>query len=191
MKSLILDSATKNLYCAIVIDEKLMFEKYLEGQNDHAKAIVQLVADGCETSGIDLVDLDEIICGIGPGSYTGVRMAVTVTKMVASLADVGLKTISTLYLMASGSQGLVSASIDARRGNAFMAVYDDGKELLKEGLYQRDQIKKTWDTCVTESSFLVNPFKVLEYASPVENPFLVVPNYLRETEAERNLHHEN
>ena len=126
MKSLILDSATKNLYCALIIDNEVVFEEYISGTNDHAKRVVDVVDKACKKANIRALDLDEIICGIGPGSYTGVRMAVTVCKMLASLSNVKMKTISTLLLMSSGSVGVCKASIDARRGTSFTGLYKKG-----------------------------------------------------------------
>ena len=123
MYDLILDSSTKILYISLVKDEKVVYEKYLEGKNDHAKNIVYMVDEALKSENIDAFKLDKIIVGYGPGSYTGVRMAVTVAKMIAVFANVKLYTISTLLLMASGEKDLVKASIDARRGNAFSFVY--------------------------------------------------------------------
>ena len=76
MYTLLLDSATKVLYVALVKDENVIYEKYLEGKNDHAKAIVRLVDEALNVAGIDTFALDKIIVGVGPGSYTGVRMAI-------------------------------------------------------------------------------------------------------------------
>lgn len=190
MKSLILDSATKNLYCALVIDNEVIFEKYITGTNDHAKRVVDVVDEACKRAGIKALDLDEVICGIGPGSYTGVRMAVTVCKMIASLSNVKMKKVSTLLLMASASNGICKASIDARRGNSFTGFYKNGERLLDEGMYSNDYEPVKCDSYVNETNFKVNPILVLNKAIEVENPFIAVPNYLRDTEAERNLHHD-
>ena len=78
MYTLILDSATKTLYVALLKDNNVLKEIYLEGRNDHAKNIVLKVEEILNDNNIKAFDLDDIIVGIGPGSYTGVRMAVTV-----------------------------------------------------------------------------------------------------------------
>ena len=101
MYNLILDSSTKILYVALVDDNNVLFEKYIEGKNDHAKNIVKAVDDALKSANIEAKNLDKVIVGYGPGSYTGVRMAVTVAKMLAIFAGVKLYTISTLRLMAS------------------------------------------------------------------------------------------
>ena len=82
MYTLIIDSATKVLYHALVKDDKVVKEIYTKGQNDHAKNIVSLIEKMLKEENITVDNLDKIVCGIGPGSYTGVRMAVTVTKFL-------------------------------------------------------------------------------------------------------------
>lgn len=188
MYNLILDSSTKILYVALVDDNNVLFEKYIEGKNDHAKNIVKAVDDALKANNIEAKNLDKVIVGYGPGSYTGVRMAVTVAKMLAIFAGVKLYTISTLRLMASGKKGVVKALIDARRGNAFATVFDmdNGKYVLNEGLYSYEELEG-YDNLVDDSNFKVDPFYVLNNSSLVDEPHLLVPNYLRDTEAERNL----
>lgn len=190
MYSLILDSSTKILYVCLMNDSTILFEKYLEGRNDHAKNIVSSIDDALQSAGISTKQLDEIICGVGPGSYTGVRMAVTVCKMLAVFMKKPLYQISTLELMASGQKGKVLSTIDARRGNAFASIIDTNKKqnILEEALYSYEQLANyNVDYMVKEDSFKVDPNYVLDNKKLVLEPHLLVPNYLRDTEAERNL----
>lgn len=192
MKTLILDSATNLLYTVLLIDDQIVFESYVKGKNDHASAILVEVEKACKKGNIELKELDKVIVGYGPGSYTGVRMAVTVGKMITTMEPkIKLYTISTLFLMASGSSGKVLAEIDARRGNCFGCILDmsNGCYLIKEGLIEKEKLRESsFDACVNENEFLVNPFVVDQQAVLVEEPRTLVPNYLRETEAERNIH---
>lgn len=188
MNTLILDSSTATLYVAVIKDN-FVFEKYISGRNDHAKNIVNCIDLLLKDAELRVDDLNRIIVGYGPGSYTGVRMAVTVGKMMAVFKKIQLYTISTLKLMASGYFGVVKASIDARRGNAFSAIFDMNNDtnILDEGLYSYEQLSEfKFDSEVKDGEFKVNPFKVIELASLVDEPHLLVPNYLRDTEAERN-----
>ena len=190
MYSLIVDSSTKVLYVALVNDNNVVYEKYVEGRNDHAKNIVFCIDEALKAGNINTEDLDKVIVGYGPGSYTGVRMAVTVCKMMAVFKNVGLYTISTLALMASGSKGIVRSMIDARRGNAFARVIDTNNKtnVLVEGMYSYDELEKyNSDYVVKEDDYRVDPFYVVENCEKVNEPHLLVPNYLRDTEAERNL----
>ena len=191
MYTLILDSATKTLYVALLKDNNVLKEIYLEGRNDHAKNIVLKVEESLNENNIKAFDLDDIIVGIGPGSYTGVRMAVTVCKMLSVFGNKNLYSISTLKLMASGYKGNVLARIDARRGNSFGMILNTNNDeyVLNEGMYDTNELlSKEHDFDVTEDNIKVDPLYCLKYKVKVEEPQLLVPNYLRDTEAERNLH---
>ena len=191
MKTLILDSSTKILYTSLIIDGNVVYETYIEGQNDYAKSIVYEIDLACKKAGIKVLDLDSVIVGIGPGSYTGVRMAVSVGKMITTLEkDIKLYKISSLVLMASGYDGLVRATIDARRGNCFGCVFNtlNNEFIVDETLIERVKLEQiNVDYLVNENQYKVNPLKVLELSELVLEPRTLVPNYLRDTEAERNL----
>ena len=191
MYTLILDSATKTLYVALLKDNNVLKEIYLEGRNDHAKNIVLKVEEILNDNNIKAFDLDDIIVGIGPGSYTGVRMAVTVCKMLSVFGNKNLYSVSTLKLMASGYKGNVLARIDARRGNSFGMILNTNNDeyILNEGMYDTNELlNKEHDFDVTEDNMKVDPLYCLKYKVKVDEPHLLVPNYLRDTEAERNLH---
>lgn len=191
MKTLILDSATNKLYVSLVIDEIVVYETYTSSEKGHAKTIMVEIENACKKGGIELINVDKVIVGIGPGSYTGVRMAVTVGKMMATMAEsIKLYSISTLVLMASGYEGIVLSTIDARRGNCFGMIYDMNSDLYvqNEALYERALLENNeFNYKVDENEYKVNPLKVISLASMVDEPRTLVPNYLRDTEAERNL----
>ncbi|MDE7105870.1 MAG: tRNA (adenosine(37)-N6)-threonylcarbamoyltransferase complex dimerization subunit type 1 TsaB [Anaeroplasmataceae bacterium] len=192
MKTLIIDSATNVLYTALCFDEKVIYESYVPGKHDHASVILVEVEKACSKASMDLIDIDRVIVGIGPGSYTGVRMGVAVGKMIATLeSKIKLFEISTLKLMASGVDGLVLASIDARRGNCFGCILDTTSNtyIVSEALVEKTSLEENkFDASVNENEYKVNPLKVIQWAKEVAEPRTLVPNYLRETEAERNLH---
>ncbi len=192
MYTLIMDSATKVLYHCLVKDDVVISESYIKGQNDHAKNIVSVIEKMLKDNNISVDDLGKIVCGIGPGSYTGVRMAVTVSKMLGSFKHIPVYEISTLRLMASGYNGRVISMIDARRGNAFAAIYNDLNLEGNEAIVSKEEIlKENHDYVATEEDYIVNPLKVINCATLHENPHSLMPNYLQETEAERNLTNDN
>ena len=87
MKTLILDSATNKLYVSLVIDENVVYESYTTSEKGHAQTIMIEIDNACKKGNIQLMDVEKVVVGIGPGSYTGVRMAVTVGKMMATMAE--------------------------------------------------------------------------------------------------------
>lgn len=188
MFSLICDSATSTLYMALLHDDEVLAEKYYEDGRNHSVHIVSGLAEMLKANHLEAKNIDRFICGIGPGSYTGVRMAVTVAKMFGAFMPTKVYQISTLALMSSATSGKVLTYIDARNGNVFGAIYENGKPLVADSFITLAALKeKAYDTIVANGNFKVNPQLVLKLATPVAEPDLLVPNYLRDTEAERNL----
>ena len=66
MKTLILDSATKLLYTALIDEKTVLYESYIKGQNDHAKSIFVEIEKACTQAKINLADVDRVIVGFGP-----------------------------------------------------------------------------------------------------------------------------
>jgi len=140
-------------------------------------------------------DLSEIIVGIGPGSYTGLRIGVVVAKMFGWNNNIPVRSISSLALIASSYQGdkWILAEQDARRGNSFLGVYENtGKGLQLVHPEELTNLKDYQD-------HLAHPFEVVSSGEPdigkilrsnllhaVEDIHQLSPNYLRKTEAERN-----
>lgn len=189
MYKMILDTATHTLYASLLRDDEILEEYYIEGRNDHAKNVVDVVDKMLKNSNLNINDIDEFYAGIGPGSYTGVRMAVTVGKMISTNTKARLYSFSSLYMMSSGYDGKVLPYIDARRGNSFNALYDGEEIVLEEALRSTEETinNNSLYKPIDESMIKVNPIKLMRSASLCENPHGLAPNYLRDTEAERNL----
>lgn len=191
MYSLIIDTATKYLYICLVKDGIVLKEIKHESNKNHAPFSVLFVQEVLEENKINIDDINEVICGIGPGSYTGLRIALTIAKMICSFKEIPLKTISTLFLMSSGYDNKVVPVIDARRGNYFSASYNE--ICFEDKLRTKEEIELLIKdfTYVDEDMFKVDVTKVLNKAVLEKKVDGVVPNYLRVTEAEYNLKKEN
>ncbi len=191
MNSLIIDTGTKYLYICLVKDKKVVKEIKHESNKNHAPFSVLLIQEILNENNISIDDIDEVICGIGPGSYTGLRIALTIAKMICSFKDIPLKTISTLYLMASGYTEKVVPIIDARRGNYFSASYNE--VTFEDKLRTKEEIELLINdfTYIDEDMFKVDVVKVLDNAKKEDKVDGVIPNYLRVTEAEYNLKNKN
>jgi tRNA threonylcarbamoyladenosine biosynthesis protein TsaB len=199
LKQLVIDTATKYIYLSLIIGGIEKQFVYEEGINNHSVTIIPFIENILKKEGLKLPDLNQVIIGIGPGSYTGVRIGVTVAKMIGYLNNLEVYTVSSLALIASHSnKPYVLALIDARRGNAFMGLYrnvDDKLERISEDVL---------DNIENHQNNINFDFDVIEDGKPqiekilnsnlmvkVEDIHNLTPNYLRITEAERNLRNEN
>ena len=196
LKRLVIDSASKYLYIGLFSDLECLGKYYKAGNNDHSVQLMKEIERIFKSNNLSIADLDEIIIGIGPGSYTGLRIGVVIAKMFGWNNDIPVKTISSLALMASSYIGdkLIISEIDARRGNSFVgAYYNKGKGLIlaKEDIMTNlEEFKLSFD----EEYILLSKGEMDLYSLLNSNLLKEVvdihslnPNYLRVTEAERNL----
>lgn len=193
-KTLIIDTATKHIYLSLVVDGKEKSNVYEEGINNHSVTIIPYLEKILKQEHLTLQDLTDVIVGIGPGSYTGVRIGVTVAKMIGYLNGIDIYTISSLALMASASKSKhILPLIDARRGNAFMAFYklenDILNEMISDKLENIEEFKAKLGKdfqVVTEGKPDISKILNSTILTKVENVNELIPNYLQKTEAERN-----
>jgi tRNA threonylcarbamoyladenosine biosynthesis protein TsaB len=189
----VLDSATDNLYIGLFDCDKPLKEYYKRGHNDHSVKLMDEMMKMFEALDMKVEDLSSIIVGIGPGSYTGVRIGVVVAKMLAWTKDIPLYTVSSLALMASSEKGRVLSWVDARRNHAFLGLYsvsDSNIERLdKEAYTHLDTYREgaTYDKEVSEGKPNMNRLLNSDLLKLETNVHSVAPVYLRQTEAERNL----
>ena len=191
MNSLIIDTSTKYLYIGLVQDDKVLAERIFEGSKNHAGNSVYQIDLLLKEFNLKPNDLYNVYCGYGPGSYTGVRISVTIAKMLASFSNINLYGISSLYLAGSGyDSSNVAVMFDARRGNSFCACY--GEVEINDKLRNNEEFLNMLSEAndlvlVKEENFKVNPLTVIQHAFKVNDVEAFVPNYLRITEAEYNL----
>ena len=193
-KILIIDTATKYIYLSLVIDGQTKQTVYQEGINNHSVTIIPKLEEILKHEGLKLNEVDQIIIGIGPGSYTGVRIGVTVAKMIGYLNNIKVYKISSLALIASASnKEYIIPYIDARRGNAFMSLFKQTngtlEYLVDDTLDNMDEFKQACDfdyDFISDGIPQIEKILKSDLLKEVNNIHELQPNYLRITEAERN-----
>ncbi|BCR35152.1 tRNA (adenosine(37)-N6)-threonylcarbamoyltransferase complex dimerization subunit type 1 TsaB [Mariniplasma anaerobium] len=191
-KRLLFDVSTSVMFVGYAKDDELADFSIRIAKRDHAKYLVDRIEQVIKRNHLTIDDIDEIIIGIGPGSYTGLRIAVMVGKMLAYTKNIPLRTVSSLYFMTSGYEEKVAALIDARRGFVFSEVHDKDQILLEDGYRYLDDLssidvyKGSKTVFIDDRNFLVSAKLVYQKSVLVKNVHDLVPNYLRKTEAENN-----
>lgn len=205
MKILYIDTSSSYLYAGIVSDDKLLCEVKKEFGHSLSEEALPNIARLFAEKKLAAKDIDKILVVNGPGSFTGIRIGITIAKVYAWSLNIPIATLSALEVMAlsSSSEMVHVPIINARRGYVFAAIYDQAnKEMLSprhiklEELLQELQKQKDY-TFITNGEFeeieniekynpdiekVVNHFKNIE---PI-NPHGVNPNYLKLTEAEES-----
>jgi tRNA threonylcarbamoyl adenosine modification protein YeaZ len=191
--TLFINTSTNQTHIALVSRLVVLNEKVRLTKNDASKYLVQDIKElVCDIEGCDykIQDIKKIVIGIGPGSYTGVRLGVTVGKMLAYFLGAKLFTVSSLFYLSSGYDK-VASYVDARNDCVFGGIYEDGKIVLKDGYYSREEFfsHKTSHTelDLNQDECKIDYKKILRKAKQKKDYVYLEPNYLRATEAQRNL----
>ena len=145
MKYLYVDTSSNFLYSGIVENDKILAEIKEEfGQNLSEVALPKIV-ELFDKTNLKAKDINKIIVVNGPGSFTGIRIGITIAKVYAWSLNIPITTISSLEAMAISSENekLHIPMINARRGYVYGAIYDSSyKEILKPQHIELDKLMK-------------------------------------------------
>ena len=197
MNYLVLDTSFLYINIYIVKHDEVIKDCKLKVEKDMSNKILPLLRKLLSEVNMSISDINKIFITIGPGSFTGVRIGLTVAKVVSWGLDIPLIPISTLEYLASGmnlSKNKIRPIIDARRGNVFTALYNNNLDVIeKEQLVSFETLENSEDIdLVSYDGFNnsivsnVDVVKLIEkhvFDVPV-NPHTLVPNYIKKTEAE-------
>ena len=209
MISLFLDT------CSLIIKIGLLNEKdlidYVEFENDNklSEKLLPVMKNMLDKNGYKVNDLNRIYISVGPGSFTGIRIGVTVAKVIAWSLNIDIIPISSLEVMASydTDKKYVCSFIDARRGYVYAGIYNNdlsnyvSDKYIKFDTLEND-IKNIKDDIlfVSESNNFVSCNKpkidILKIVNKHVNDLptnhhKVNPIYLKLTEAEEKLNDRN
>ena len=203
MISLFLDTHSKDLNIGLLKNDKFD-EIKLKDLESHSNLFLCKVDELLNKNNIMPNDIDNIIVINGPGSFTGIRIAVTCAKVYAYMLKKDIYTISSLksYALSQDNCDYVVSLIDARRGYVYAGIYDKSCNEVMEESYilfddLQDKVKKLSGTIkytgfgtfnnISISRPDLHITRIIESSiknGTKENPHMVNPKYLKKTEAE-------
>jgi len=134
MKLCAIDTSTLVASVAIVNDNTVLAHRDSD-VDTHSDNLLALIDEACKAAGVTIAELDAVAVGLGPGSFTGLRIGMATAKGLAYAANKPLHGVSSLAALAvdvaeagADSSALIVPVLDARRGEVFAGVYrrDDG-----------------------------------------------------------------
>jgi tRNA threonylcarbamoyladenosine biosynthesis protein TsaB len=140
-----IDTSTSASAACVLRDDGESFEvapapgRLLSGPA-HARELMPAVADVMERAEASFADLEAIAVGVGPGTFTGLRIGIATARSLASASGLQLRPVSSLAALAEGMrEGIAGEApgaraapallplIDARRGELFGALFDPSR----------------------------------------------------------------
>ena len=140
MIALLLDTSNTNLSVGLAQDHHLLDEIQYDAWQQQSEFLVQEIANILDKNHIERKQIDEIIVSKGPGSYTGVRIAMTVGKTMAFALNKPLFLVSSLEVYKKGSDRSVCL-MNARSKRSYIGVYQGHEILLPDTIMENDQIR--------------------------------------------------
>lgn len=204
MKILYIDTTTNHLYAALWDKEKITGEINLQLDKDLSVFTLQKMKEMLEKQNIILQEIDKIIVVNGPGSFTGIRIGVTIAKTIAYCLKKEISTVTSLEAMALSSRvesDYKVPIIDARRGYIYAGIFDqENHPILKQQYMSLTALKCMIENLPGTVSVITNNDLDIEKKEPYIpnfekiifmnkdkesiNPHAVNPTYFKLTEAE-------
>ena len=205
MKVFYIDTSSSYLYSGIVSDNILLASTKINFEKDLSKYTLAEVEKLFKDSSLTPNNIDKIIVVSGPGSFTGIRIGMTLAKIFAWSLKKEITTITSLDAMSSSvdTNKLKVPIIDARRGYVYAGIYENDDIILENCYIKLDNLKEKLNELKKEYVFITNNNLSLENTLNYDpdilrivnkyknkesiNPHLVEPSYFKLTEAEENL----
>ena len=207
MIKFLIDTSSSNIILGLYQDNQPIKEIIEENDHQLSSRIFPLIDQLFQSTEKKVEEVDEIVVVNGPGSFTGVRIGVTIAKTYAWSLKKKIIPVSELQVMASTKTDTdyLIPMIDARRNCVYAGIYDRNlNTVLSDQYLSIEDLKKEVEKLDGSYTYLCdtkldqldhcipshpNLSKVLKYHENDVgiNPHQVNPNYLKKTEAEENL----
>lgn len=135
MKILVVDTAEQSSSVALVEDGNLLYEVFSLTKTTHSKTLMQMVSDLIgRMDGLTIQEVDGFVAACGPGSFTGLRIGISVVKGLAfanSKPVAGISSLDGIAWQQVSSEIPVCVMMDAKRGEVYYALYHFNRGHLK------------------------------------------------------------
>lgn len=197
MITLFIDTSNQDVSIALLKDGKIINKITKSIPNEHSKYAVSYIDEVLKKSEITPKEVQNIMVVNGPGSFTGVRIGLTIAKVYALLNDIKVTLISSLKCLAIGNNKnkYILSLINARNDNYYIGFYDNNyNDVINEHFGNieevNDIINKYDDVLVVSNNSGNDNVKVINeldiesiynYYKDKDkvNPHMVLPNYLK------------
>lgn len=192
MLTLCIDTAYKYLTCALILDNELIAYKSYECFKKQSEEVFVCLENLFNENNLNRKDIDSICISEGPGSYTGVRIAMSIAKVIGEVKPCDIYTISTLKLYAANNENTM-VILNARADRAYVGIYNKSETILDDCILEIKDIDTKQYNVVGDGTLVgkIDYFENIAEAflktknswTKVQNIRYLVPKYLKESES--------
>lgn len=137
--SILLDSSNTSLSVGIAKEDALLDSVSYEAWQEQSEHMIPELNCLLDKHGINKDDISDIIVAVGPGSYTGVRIAITIAKVMATALKCDIYPVSSLRVLKNGEQPSICV-INARSNRSYIGVYKGNEIILEDQIMTNDKV---------------------------------------------------
>ncbi len=156
MKVLAIDTSNYPLGIALIDNQQVIGEYITNIKKNHSIRVMPAIENLCRECEVKPADLEKIVVAEGPGSYTGVRIGVTIAKTLAWTLQIPLVGVSSIEVLAASAAryfpGYVAPLFDARRGQVYTGLYRFQNGALEKVKKDQLVLAKDWAEQLKEMS---------------------------------------
>lgn len=185
MISLFIDTSLEDVSIALIKEGKLLSKINNNIPGQHSIYVTKYIEDILKENDLSPKSVDEIIIVNGPGSFTGIRIGVTIAKIFAYLQNIRIVSITSLIAKIIGQHSkYILSKIDAKHDNYYIGLYDENYNKIVEkfsNIKEIEEIIKEYSPLIIDESREYDIESIIKYTKkiPSENPHAVNPIYLK------------
>ena len=180
--TLFIDTHDKNVLMILYKDGKIINKENLETKNKHSEVAMPTIDKLLKDVNVDVSELGNVIVVNGPGSFTGVRIAVTIAKTIAYALSIPIRVIDALTILATGVNTDKKVVAIEDRNGAFVGIFDSNYNTLEPLQYMNKSMYTEFKENNDVNTLVdVDYEKVYEYVMTLKelNPHEVKPLYIK------------
>lgn len=140
MIDLLLDSSNVDLSVGLAKDDKVIDYVSYEAWQCQSEYMIQEIDKLLNKHHLSKDDLGSVIVNVGPGSYTGIRISLTIAKVTCLALNIPMYTLSSLRALQKGLEPSI-VLMNARSNRSYIGVYDEGV-ILADQVMNNDEVKE-------------------------------------------------
>lgn len=151
MVTLLLDSSFRGLAVGLADDHQIIDEIRYDAWQRQSELLVPELDRLLKRNHLTRDDIQDVMVSIGPGSYTGIRIALTVAKVTSFALNIPLYAVSSLQILKVEEKPTIVV-INARSGRSYVGVYQGATTLLNDCVMTNEEVL---DYCKEHSDYLI------------------------------------
>ena len=190
----LLDSSNTSLSVGIAKESVLIDSISYEAWQEQSEKMIPELDKMLLNNEVNKDEITSVIVSIGPGSYTGVRIAITIAKVMATALKCEIKPVSSLRVLKENDKPSICL-INARSNRSYIGVYQDDKVILEDQIMNNDEVKEyisshpSYSVCGNVKYLDIDGYQaniceqmlLLDKSlTAIENPMALKPTYMKD-----------